>query len=411
MSSINTNAAAMTALQTLKSTNKNMDITQNRISTGYRVSEAAHNAAYWSIATTMRSDNSAMSTVKDALGLGSAQVDIAYTAMDVVKDTLDAMKKKIVAASQPDIDKRKIQEEIRQLQNDMQTYAKSATFSGGNWLDVEEFDIQKVVASFIRDADGSVSLETIDVDTSKVALFVNGVGSTDKGMLQGAINLTVPADVSGLANGTSAGAIAATPTDVTVAGAGDLDWTTGATFAFDVTVGDAGTPTTVTGTYDGTAWTWADLPTGVTVALTGSDLVVTAAGNTVPVGETMKVGAFASTSLPDPAAAEITVTNFDITGLDRDQMQILLNSVDKILGRVTTAASDLGAIKTRVSSQQDFVSQIMNAVSRGIGQLVDADMTEESTRLQALQVQQQLGIQALSIANSNSQNILALFKG
>src|SRR5690606_7966123 len=170
MSSINTNAGAMTALQTLKATNKNLETTQGRISTGFRVSEASHNAAYWSIATTMRSDNNAMSTVKDALGLGAAQVDIAYTAMDAVKDTLDQIKTKLVAASQPDIDKEKIQEEIAQLQNDLQTYAKSATFSGGNWLDVDTTGTQKVVASFIRDADGAVSLETIDVNTAKTAL-------------------------------------------------------------------------------------------------------------------------------------------------------------------------------------------------------------------------------------------------
>jgi len=60
--------------------------------------------------------------------------------------------------------------------------------------------------------------------------------------------------------------------------------------------------------------------------------------------------------------------------------------------------------------QQDFVSALMDAVDRGVGQLVDADMNEESTRLQALQVQQQLGIQALSIANQNPQTILSLFR-
>jgi len=53
---------------------------------------------------------------------------------------------------------------------------------------------------------------------------------------------------------------------------------------------------------------------------------------------------------------------------------------------------------------------IMRAIDRGVGALVDADMNEESTRLQALQVQQQLGIQALSIANQNSQSILSLFR-
>ncbi|MGY6571091.1 MAG: flagellin N-terminal helical domain-containing protein, partial [Salinarimonas sp.] len=63
MSSLMTNSAAMTALQTLSATNKQMDITQNRISTGYRVSDAADNAAYWSIATTMRSDNKALGAV------------------------------------------------------------------------------------------------------------------------------------------------------------------------------------------------------------------------------------------------------------------------------------------------------------------------------------------------------------
>jgi flagellin len=52
----------------------------------------------------------------------------------------------------------------------------------------------------------------------------------------------------------------------------------------------------------------------------------------------------------------------------------------------------------------------MDAVDRGVSQLVDADMNQESARLSALQVQQQLGVQALSIANQNSQNILSLFR-
>ncbi|NJM33865.1 MAG: flagellin, partial [Rhodomicrobium sp.] len=66
--------------------------------------------------------------------------------------------------------------------------------------------------------------------------------------------------------------------------------------------------------------------------------------------------------------------------------------------------------KSRIDLQKTFVSSLMDAIERGIGQLIDADMNEESTRLQALQVQAQLGIQALSIANQSSQNILALFQ-
>ncbi|NNF76862.1 MAG: flagellin, partial [Rhizobiales bacterium] len=64
----------------------------------------------------------------------------------------------------------------------------------------------------------------------------------------------------------------------------------------------------------------------------------------------------------------------------------------------------------RIELQSDFVGNLMDAVERGVSQLVDADMNAESTKLQALQVQQQLGIQALSIANAGSQNILSLFR-
>ena len=79
MASILTNGSAMTALQSLTATLRSLDQTQARISTGYRVGSAEDNAAYWSIATTMRSDNGALSTVQDALGLGAATIDVAYT--------------------------------------------------------------------------------------------------------------------------------------------------------------------------------------------------------------------------------------------------------------------------------------------------------------------------------------------
>ena len=79
MSSINTNVAAMTALQSLNQTNKMLTQTQGHISTGLRVAEASDNAAYWSIATTMKSDKQALSTVQDALGLGASMTDVAYT--------------------------------------------------------------------------------------------------------------------------------------------------------------------------------------------------------------------------------------------------------------------------------------------------------------------------------------------
>ena len=66
------------ALWSLTNTQKQLETTQNRISTGFKVATATDNAAYWSIATTMRSDNKALSTVQDALGLGSAMLVATY---------------------------------------------------------------------------------------------------------------------------------------------------------------------------------------------------------------------------------------------------------------------------------------------------------------------------------------------
>ena len=77
---------------------------------------------------------------------------------------------------------------------------------------------------------------------------------------------------------------------------------------------------------------------------------------------------------------------------------------------MTDAATTLGTAKKRIDIQRSATQSLMDSFDRGVGQLVDADMNLESTRLQALQVQQQLGIQALSIANSNAQTILSLFR-
>ncbi|HWT30946.1 MAG TPA: flagellin, partial [Propylenella sp.] len=118
------------------------------------------------------------------------------------------------------------------------------------------------------------------------------------------------------------------------------------------------------------------------------------------------------TATTGAGAVTVSVSTLSITAASIDNTDIddMISIVDDALSSMTTAASDLGAAKKRIGLQQDFVSNLMDAIDRGVGQLVDADMNEESTRLQALQVQAQLGIQALSIANSNSQNVLSLFR-
>jgi flagellin len=77
---------------------------------------------------------------------------------------------------------------------------------------------------------------------------------------------------------------------------------------------------------------------------------------------------------------------------------------------MVSAGAVLGSISSRIDMQTEFSEKLSDAIETGVGRLVDADMNEESTRLKALQTQQQLAIQALSIANSDSQNILSLFR-
>ena len=332
MASIMTNASALTALQSLSATNKNLETTQSRISTGYRVNDASDNAAYWSIATTMRSDNKALSTVQDALGLGASKVDTAYTGMNKAIDTVNEIKAKLVAAyGSTDADKAKIQTEIESLQKQVKAYSDAATFSGTNMLSISSVaaattaDDVKVVSAFNRSAAGTASIETIDIKVNDIKLYQTGGAAA---MKKGILDAERSVDAAGVA---------------TVETAADA-----------VTLG----------TYD--------------------------------VDDTFSVATMKLTDGTDFA--------------NDQQVSQMIAVVDAALKDMTTAATNLGANKSRIDLQKTFTQSLIDSIDRGVGQLVDADMNKESTRLQALQVQQQLGIQALSIANSSSQSILSLFR-
>ena len=88
----------------------------------------------------------------------------------------------------------------------------------------------------------------------------------------------------------------------------------------------------------------------------------------------------------------------------------VLAQLDTSIGKVNQALGNLGSQSKQISAHNDFVSKLTDALTSGVGNLVDADLAKESARLQALQVQQSLGTQALSIANQAPQVILQLFR-
>jgi flagellin len=313
MSSLLTNSTAMTALQTLRSVSSQLSTTQNRISTGQRVSTASDNAAYWSIATSMRSDNAALAAVSDSLGLSAATVDTEYTALTTaIGDSTSGLTKLqalLVEAKTAGIDRTKIQADITQIQQQLKSTAGAATFNGINWLSIDTSSSStatptsfNLVSSYSR-VGGTPTIGSITVTTANYALYTTG-GATKTGILD-----------------------------------------------------------TVTGT-----------------------------GSTAASVDTIAIGA-----LTDSAADQTTLDGY-------------IKQVTTAINSVASAAANLGAVKNRLSTNTEFVQSLMDSVDRGIGQLVDADMNKESTRLAALQVQQQLGVQALSIANNSSQSILSLFR-
>lgn len=201
MTSLLTNISAMTALTTLKGINSQLDATSNRVSTGQRVSTASDNAAYWSIATTVRTDNASLSAVKDSLGLGSSAVDTAYNGLNSVLSDLQNLRAKLQTALQPGVDRNKVQTEIKAIQDKMKATSDSSTSSGQNWLSVNSSPTntgyqatQNVVAGFSRDTTGTVGFSMIGIDVNAIKLYDVATSTVNtaatEGKVTGAQSLT-----------------------------------------------------------------------------------------------------------------------------------------------------------------------------------------------------------------------------
>ena len=87
-----------------------------------------------------------------------------------------------------------------------------------------------------------------------------------------------------------------------------------------------------------------------------------------------------------------------------------LTEIETLIQTSIDAAASFGSVQSRIETQSDFIGTLTDSLKSGIGTLVDANMEEASARLQALQVQQQLAVQAMSIANQAPQTLLSLFR-
>jgi flagellin len=400
MSSILTNSSAMVALQTMKSINHNLTKAQSDIATGKTVASAKDNSAVWAISKVMESDVAGFKGISDSLALGSSTVAVARQAAETVTKLLTDIKGKIVAAQESNVDRAKIQTDIVALRDQIESVVGAAQFNGLNLVDGSNATVD-ILSSLDRSGTGvtasSITVTAQDLSigtyTAKAAFTgttgastaadtagfaVDGAGGTGTLVIDGTAGFAAGDSISVRIGDktasytfTAADIASTTPADVAAVGLKTAIESLGITgLAVDY---DSGTAGTLTLTNSGTA-----------------DLNVSAQFSNAGAGG---LGALSGIDVSTSAGATAALGNIE---------SMLQTSID--------AASAFGSVQNRITIQSDFVSALTDSMKTGIGSMVDTDMEEASARLQALQVQQQLSTQALSIANQQPQSLLTLFR-
>jgi flagellin len=270
MTSVNTNVGAMIALQNLSLTQSQLNTTQDRVSTGYKVVGAKDDASDFAIAQGLRADIKSFDAVQQSLASGTGILSAAIAGTTSVSNLLGDIKKKAIEASNPANTANQqsiLSNDFNQMLSQLNTFVTNAVYNGRNLLSA------------------------------------------------GSASVSITSTISG----------------------GQL------------TISNASTLSQVSTNLSG------------------------------GVGSTANALA-------------------------------LLTSIDAESLVVGTALGTLGSNNVSLNFMATFTKTLSDAVTEGLGALVDADLAKESARLQALQVKQQLGVQALSIANQRPQTILSLFR-
>ncbi len=409
MSSILTNNSAMVALQTLKSINSDLNKTQEVISTGKEVGSAKDNAAVWAISKVMESDVAGFEAISDSLALGESTVAVARNASETVQGLLEEVKSKIVASQEENVDRDKIQTDIEALRDQITSVVGAAQFNGLNLIDGEADNSVSVLSSLNRAADGTVSAGNIEVSTQDLSQDTHTAAavSRDSGVAStvgiGATEDLATFDLAeegktyqvaaGVGATTSYGGLSAAVTYV----AGESD-------TIDDINAEMVTRLNVQAAKDGLDISFGVDDTGNIEVTNNTDEAMTAFTTSSAVQ-----GADDGSESTGEAAGQLDLlAGIEVT--TSEGAEAGLAAIESLIEKSIDAAASFGSAQKRIGIQNDFVGKLTDSLKSGIGSLVDADMEETSARLQALQVQQQLGVQSLSIANQAPQTILSLFR-
>lgn len=415
MASVNTNYGALVALQSLNQTGRDLEQVQQRINTGLKVSSAKDNGAVFAIAEGQRARVASLGAVMDGIDRATSVIDVGLSAGEAVGDILKQLKEKGVAAQATDLsdDQRAaLQADFNALRNQIDQIVNAATFNGSNLVNGTNVG-----------GSSTFNVMTTDIGGSSGTYELTGgtlVAGTD------------PLSVHGNLEDASGG----------------LDFSTAAQLRFSITSTDGSETTTLN----------VDLASGDTVQ-EFIDSVASQTSGRVTVeydeetgdlslhsNEAFTVGYYVSDTLTDDggvfgagaagtamtgsvgaaATNQLTVTGFDFTlgatGQALENLTASLNistasgaaaavtAIDDALVNLNRDLATMGAQSKALEVQKTFLGKLSDSIEAGIGNLVDADLAKESARLQALQVKQQLGAQALSIANQAPSIVLSFFR-
>ncbi|EPX82610.1 flagellin [Salipiger mucosus] len=408
MSSILTNNGAMVALQTLKSINSGLATTQKEISTGKSVASAKDNAAVWAISKVMEADVKGFKGISDSLNLGQSTVAVARQASETVTDLLTEVKGKVVAAQEENVDRAKIQTDIDALRNQISAVVGAAQFNGLNLLSNDDTTAGSGSIDILSSLDRSASgVGASDITVGKQDL---GAGAATAGAMTTNIG-----DGGAVADGATAAALTVTGTpeagmSYQLASGGGMGLSADVTYV----AREGDTLQDVTDQLVARLNFQADSD-GIDVDFAENATTAGQIDFTNNTGASITVAAGDATQSADNTENNGTIggglellASFDVT--TDAGTEAALGAVEGLIQTAIDSASAFGSAQGRIETQTEFVSGLTDALKSGIGTLVDADMEEASARLQALQVQQQLGVQALSIANQAPQSLLSLFR-
>jgi flagellin len=398
MLSVNTNYSAMIALQNLNLTQSELETVQNRINTGFKVSSARDNGAIFAIAEGQRSRVASLAAVRDGIDRASSALDVGLSAGESIGKILNEMKAKAVAAQAEDLtttQRAALQADFDALRQQIDQIANSATFNGLNLVAAGGSNLNVIMSDIAGATTGR------QVQSTVIAGYVPGLSSY---VVNATSGVTAADDTTFNLNGVAIGTVDVTATmtvqqyldGVTTATGGRVtasyNQSTGQ-FSYVASEAVVGT-NELTLTTAGTARTW--LGHGVAAgAVTGGPVTTAIVNLDFTIGG---AGALATVS----AAANLLMT----TG----SAGTTAGNIDTAITTLNLQLASMGSQAKALDVQRSFLVGLSDTVEKGIGNLVDADLAKDSARLQSLQIKQQLGAQALSIANQNPQVILQLFR-